>query len=140
MGFPEWWEDGHKLNRNSTGKGRMAVGREEGVGSVAPTGSQGATLSGNNGGESMEISTGGGWWGVNGGGINTEREAAGGSASFTKAIEGKGFEGLPSNPSTFPFYKPAPTFFHDSSHIYQKSHDDPNTKIKCHSTPISIQN
>lgn len=59
VGFPEWWEDGHKLNRSSTGKGKMAVGREEGNGFVAPTDSQGATHAGNDGGGSVEVSTGG---------------------------------------------------------------------------------
>ncbi|XP_042047701.1 uncharacterized protein LOC121793725 [Salvia splendens] len=41
IGYPEWWEDCHKLNRNQTAKGRSAIGKEGDEGGdrfVAPAG------------------------------------------------------------------------------------------------------
>ncbi|KAL1547713.1 hypothetical protein AAHA92_16033 [Salvia divinorum] len=62
IGYPEWWEDGHKLNRNGTAKGKSAVEREETVGVVATAGSQKATYAGDDTAMTIGTPIGGGWW------------------------------------------------------------------------------
>ncbi|XP_041996851.1 uncharacterized protein LOC121746950 [Salvia splendens] len=85
VGFPEWWEDGHKSNKNNTGKGRIAVGREGADESFFLAGNQVAAGAGNDGSRPIGSSAAGSWWG-SGGGSGKEEEAA--KASYTRSIEG----------------------------------------------------
>ena len=100
VGSPEWWEDGHKSNKNNTGKGKIAVGREGADGGFFPSGDQVATGAGNDGSRPIGSSAAGGWWG-SGGGIEKGEEAA--RASYTRSIEGKA-----SNPFIFSVFQFAP--------------------------------
>ena len=111
IGYPEWWEDGHKLNRNGTAKGKSAVGRDESTGVVATAGSQKAAYAGNDTKITIEPPIGGGWW-------PEAEEAAAAAAEIAKARcgnanEGKGFGILIPNPPLFNLLQnpPHPLYF-----------------------------
>ncbi|XP_047949316.1 uncharacterized protein LOC125195172 [Salvia hispanica] len=91
VGYPEWWEDGHKANKGGAGKVKTAIGREEVDGNggvVAPAGNQMATGAGGDGNRPGELLIAGGWWGTGSGGERGEAAAPKSSASFTRSIEG----------------------------------------------------
>ncbi|KAL1553559.1 hypothetical protein AAHA92_14218 [Salvia divinorum] len=78
VGYPEWWEDGHKSNRNPVAKGRAAIGRiEGGENSATPMGSYTATRIRSDGATPSSsggpAASGGGWSAT---GLEIEQTAA----------------------------------------------------------------
>ncbi|KAG6424722.1 hypothetical protein SASPL_115142 [Salvia splendens] len=94
VGYPEWWEDGHKTNRNPVAKGRSAIRRTEG-GEIfaAPMGGQAATSTGGDSGRPTALPSGsvgqttaaGGWSAT---GIDVGGGAAA-MANFASTVEDK---------------------------------------------------
>ena len=103
IGFPEWWEDGHKENRNSKAKGKMViVGQEAPQDSKSPAANQEVAYAGGINGRTEAAPR---WWAAQ---VQTEGGEGGEKMKEAADEEGKGFRFFNLNPSLFPIYQNDP--------------------------------